>query len=173
MAENGAVVWQAQYAVLGKAEVEAGSTLTNNLRFPGQYYDAETGLHYNWNRHYDPEVGRYTQTDPIGFEGGDLNLYGYVRNDCVNSFDSEGLWVAPVIVGAYAVGAVIIFKDCMERCTGKEICDSNKVIDNHASAKCAKLCIQYAVLMGIGSDPIGSTASEIGAQIGTQIGEDN
>ena len=91
VAENGAVVWQAQYAVFGKAEVDAGSTLTNNLRFPGQYYDAETGLHYNWNRYYDPEVGRYTQTDPIGFEGGDVNLYGYVGENPVNWMDFNGL----------------------------------------------------------------------------------
>ena len=90
-AENGAVVWQAQYEVFGKAEVDAGSSVTNNLRFPGQYYDAETGLHYNWNRYYDPEAGRYTQTDPIGFEGGDVNLYGYVGGKSVNFIDPLGL----------------------------------------------------------------------------------
>ncbi|MFA5985671.1 MAG: RHS repeat-associated core domain-containing protein [Methylococcaceae bacterium] len=40
-----------------------------NLRFPGQYYDAETGLHYNWNRYYDPKTGSYISINPIGLQG--------------------------------------------------------------------------------------------------------
>ena len=91
VAENGAVVWQAQYEVFGNAEVDAGSSIINNLRFPGQYYDSETGLYYNWNRYYDPETGRYTQTDPIGFDGGDVNLYGYAKNNYPNEYDNNGL----------------------------------------------------------------------------------
>jgi RHS repeat-associated protein len=49
------------------------------LRFPGQYFDAETGLHYNVNRHYEPETGRYISPDPIGLGGG-TNPHAYVRN---------------------------------------------------------------------------------------------
>ncbi|MEW6079692.1 MAG: RHS repeat-associated core domain-containing protein, partial [Thermodesulfobacteriota bacterium] len=45
-----------------------------NFRFPGQYYDAETGLHYNGFRYYEPEIGRYLRKDPIGFFSGDPNL---------------------------------------------------------------------------------------------------
>ncbi len=66
-------------------------TVTNNLRFPGQYFDAETGLHYNYQRYYDPGNGRYISVDPIGFEGGDVNLYGYVRNNPANGSDSMAL----------------------------------------------------------------------------------
>jgi len=51
----------------------------NPLRFQGQYYDVETGLHYNRYRYYDPQVGRFIGKDPIGFAGG-LNVYVYAPN---------------------------------------------------------------------------------------------
>ncbi|WP_230149135.1 RHS repeat domain-containing protein [Pseudomonas brassicacearum] len=56
---------------------EASGQLEINLRFPGQYYDVETGLHYNYFRDYDPKTGRYMQSYPIGLAGG-LNTYSYV-----------------------------------------------------------------------------------------------
>jgi len=62
----------------------------NNLRFPGQYFDAETGLHQNYFRDYDPKTGRYIQADPIFFQGG-LNRYVYVLNDPINLVDPLGL----------------------------------------------------------------------------------
>lgn len=61
-----------------------------NLRFPGQYYDAETGFHYNMFRDYDPATGRYVQSDPIGLAGG-LSTYGYVENDPLSFADPLGL----------------------------------------------------------------------------------
>jgi len=92
-ATTGAIVWSAGYAAFGKGTVDPLSTVENNLRLPGQYFDEESGLHYNWQRTYDPETGRYTQVDPIGFYAGDVNLYRYVGNRIVNLMDSLGLKV--------------------------------------------------------------------------------
>ena len=85
---TGTVVWSATYSAFGEASIEI-ELITNNLRFPGQYYDVETGLHYNWNRSYDPKTGRYTQTDPIGFDGG-MNVFLYTHNNPANYFDPTG-----------------------------------------------------------------------------------
>jgi RHS repeat-associated protein len=90
---TGNVVWAADYTTYGNATVRPTSTVTNNLRFPGQYYDAETGLHYNHRRYYDPAIGRYLTPDPIGISGG-LNAYQYARGNPTNWIDptGEGYW---------------------------------------------------------------------------------
>jgi RHS repeat-associated protein len=64
---------------------------TCNLRFPGQYFDQETGLHYNYFRDYDPGIGRYVQTDPMGLAGGP-NLYDYTDANPLGRRDPLGLW---------------------------------------------------------------------------------
>jgi RHS repeat-associated protein len=89
MSDNGTVVWAATYESFGTATITT-ATITNNLRFPGQYFDSESGLQYNWHRFYDPSTGRYISADPIGLDGG-INLYGYVNQDPVNLVDSFGL----------------------------------------------------------------------------------
>ncbi|CAK0780119.1 hypothetical protein CCP4SC76_7230003 [Gammaproteobacteria bacterium] len=85
---NGQVVWSWDPVAFG--DTQPIGAFTYNLRFPGQYYDAETGFHYNMARDYNPSVGRYVQSDPIGLRGG-LNTYGYVRGNPVSSSDSHGL----------------------------------------------------------------------------------
>jgi RHS repeat-associated protein len=86
---SGAVVWSADYKPFGEATITV-STITNNLRFPGQYYDAETGLNYNYFRDYDPATGRYIERDAMGIRGG-INIYAYVRNRPINRIDPRGL----------------------------------------------------------------------------------
>ena len=86
---GGTVVWKAAFLPFGKAQVLI-DTISSNIRFPGQYFDAETGLHYNHYRFYDPATGRYLTPDPVGLVGG-INLYGYVLNDPVNYIDPMGL----------------------------------------------------------------------------------
>lgn len=87
---SSAVVWSAEYQPFGLVTVDTASTVENNLRFPGQYFDAETGFHYNWHRYYDPETGRYLTPDPIGLDGG-INPYSYVRGNPINFVDPTGL----------------------------------------------------------------------------------
>jgi RHS repeat-associated protein len=89
--ETGTVVWKADYQPFGRVDIATGD-IENNLRFAGQYFDAETGLHYNYHRYYDPATGRYLTPDPIGLVGG-INLFAYVRNNPVNFVDPYGLFV--------------------------------------------------------------------------------
>ncbi|MBW2647104.1 MAG: RHS domain-containing protein, partial [Deltaproteobacteria bacterium] len=86
--DTGAIVWEARYTGFGKASIET-ETIVSNFRLPGQYYDEETGLHYNGNRYYDPDTGRYLRTDPLGLEGG-LNLYVYALNNPLMFTDPDG-----------------------------------------------------------------------------------
>lgn len=65
--------------------------MTLNLRFPGQYYDAESGLHYNYFRDYDPRTGRYVQRDPIGLGGG-INTFAYADSRPTGAIDPAGLF---------------------------------------------------------------------------------
>jgi len=88
--EAGNLVWSATHDPFGMATVAAGSVVEMNLRFPGQYYDAETGLHYNYFRTYDPGTGRYLESDPIGLKGG-LNTYAYVSGNPLTKIDPQGL----------------------------------------------------------------------------------
>lgn len=87
--EQASIVWHARYSPFGEAEMLV-SEITQPLRFPGQYYDEETGLHYNYFRYYDPAIGRYLRSDPIGLDGG-VNTYAYVEGDPLGFVDPFGL----------------------------------------------------------------------------------
>ena len=92
---SGRVVWSAVYDSFGNVQIETAE-IVNNLRFAGQYHDAETGLYYNLNRYYDPIIGRYLRADPYG-EG--LNLYAYVFSNPINLIDPLGLCVYNKVSG--------------------------------------------------------------------------
>ncbi|MBB4689393.1 RHS repeat-associated core domain-containing protein [Amycolatopsis jiangsuensis] len=76
--DDGRIIWCGRTSVYG-APAGPGSAEATPLRFPGQYFDAETGLHYNLQRYYDPVTARYLSLDPIGLEAGP-NPYAYVDN---------------------------------------------------------------------------------------------
>ncbi|MGD9158476.1 MAG: RHS repeat-associated core domain-containing protein [Desulfobacteraceae bacterium] len=86
---SGFTVWAATYDSFGNCHADI-EIIENNFRFPGQYYDAETGLYYNYHRYYDPDTGRYLRADPFG-DG--LNLYTYCYNNPTGLVDPLGLCV--------------------------------------------------------------------------------
>jgi RHS repeat-associated protein len=83
------VVWRGEQKPFGEVTVVVNK-IDNPLRFPGQYFDSETGLHYNYFRDYDPGTGRYIQSDPIGLNAG-LNTYAYVSGNPLRHTDMYGL----------------------------------------------------------------------------------
>ncbi|QOY94465.1 DUF2235 domain-containing protein [Massilia sp. UMI-21] len=88
---EGKLLWRAAYHPYGRlASVSAQRGFALNLRLPGQYFDTETGLHYNDRRYYDPELGRYLTPDPIGLHGG-VNSYAYVDGNPLKYVDPSGL----------------------------------------------------------------------------------
>jgi len=103
------IVWSRVSDPFGET-VRIEGDQTFNLRFPGQYHDAESGLDYNGFRSYNSETGRYTQSDPIGLDGG-INTYGYVDGNPVSLVDPTGEFsFTPIIVGAgigVAIGKII------------------------------------------------------------------
>jgi RHS repeat-associated protein len=93
--DGNTVIWRWESDPFGTtaAQEDPDGDLTDftyKLRFPGQYYDQETGLHYNYFRDYDPAIGRYVQSDPIGVEGG-LNTFAYAFLNPLLGFDPLGL----------------------------------------------------------------------------------
>ena len=89
---RGRVAWQAEVGPWGAAaQSPIAGAIEMNLRLPGQYFDAETGLHDNWHRSYDPVRGRYLQPDPVGYPDGP-NAYAYAGADPVNRIDPRGLY---------------------------------------------------------------------------------
>ncbi len=82
---SGNIAWSAYYSSFGNVETDPSSTVENNLRFAGQYYDKETGMHYNRYRYYDSYIGRYLTPKPIGCDGD--NSFVYVGNNPLRFID--------------------------------------------------------------------------------------
>ncbi len=76
---NAEIVWSSTFKTYGALALAHVNEVDNPLRFQGQYFDEETGLHYNRHRYYDPNCGQFTTQDPIGLLGG-MNAYQYAPN---------------------------------------------------------------------------------------------
>ena len=112
---TGAPVWAWDRDPFGNGQPQASGAFAYNLRLPGQYYDAETGLFHNNARDYDPSTGRYIQSDPVGLVGG-VNTYTYVDGNPLNYIDQFGLVKSDdmAIAQAIARGDVGELKTLME-----------------------------------------------------------
>lgn len=120
-----------------------GQTFRYNLRFPGQYYDRETGLHYNYFRDYEPGTGRYVQSDPIGLAGG-LNLYSYANQNPLTFIDPTGEVSGPAIAIAIIIAGGtykwLNFEKCVEGCE-KTNTQCNVDGNTKPNMDCRRLCL--------------------------------
>ena len=111
---SGKAVWEGEHNAFGQALDLKFNGVENPLRFAGQYFDSETGLHYNWHRYYAPELGRYISMDPLGVYDG-LNMYLYAQGNPLSYYDPYGLFSAAdlpslpqwLVDGSAAVGDTI------------------------------------------------------------------
>lgn len=115
---SGVIVNKYAYDAFGKV-IEQDEQISNPFRYVGQYgvMDEGNGLFYMRARYYDPEVGRFVNKDPIGFEGGDVNLYAYVGNNPVNYNDPEGKWWPVDIIRSWYY--VYKVQNAIDRCRSK------------------------------------------------------
>ncbi len=104
---NGDLAWSVHYKAYGNVVKKVVESVENNLRFQGQYYDSETGLHYNRHRYYDPNTARFIHQDPIGLTGGNNN-YQYADNP-VAWIDPLGLTNEECLNGCVAKGGNKVF----------------------------------------------------------------
>jgi RHS repeat-associated protein len=151
---NRQVVWRWEGEAFGNT-APSGS-ITVNLRFPGQYFDQETGLHYNWHRYYDPRIGRYITSDPIGLRGG-LNTYAYAKDNPLRWVDPKGL------LNEFPGDTEQVYNPCYFSGT----CDSDAMIERmKAEARAAGDCLvcvakcEAKVLFGAGLAHIAEKQAE-------------
>jgi RHS repeat-associated protein len=116
---DNAIVWRWDHDPFGNGTPNEdpdanGLTVQFNMRYPGQYFDQETGLYYNYFRYYDPQTGKYITSDPIGLDGG-LNTYAYAAGNPVYYTDPTGEFVN-VIIGS---GTSVAMGWLMAKMTGQ------------------------------------------------------
>ena len=189
--KNRDVVWEANYTPFGKATVTTAK-VENNLRFPGQYYDQETELHYNGYRYYDPERGAYPTPDPRGIlldfsdpqrqvalqmglpipdsrNVGINHLYGYADQNPLLYIDptGEGITETVAITGFFTCFVLYALINGTESCEDKF---PNRHEPLHPDYKEYQKCIAYVGEVAtrgaaIGTDPVGTASGAVGEAV--------
>ena len=170
---SGGVVNRYFYEPFGQTTVAGGAE--NPFQFTGREND-ETGLYYYRARYYDPILGRFLSENPIGFSGGDANLYAYVGNNPTNFIDPEGepLFI-PILAGLAAAALVVALLDsfsdfgqiCLERPSSVAALEAYQ--SPGAAARRAKACLGLsgsAELIGVAGTLTPSPATGASAAIG-------
>jgi RHS repeat-associated protein len=152
---DGQVAWQWAYSAFGEEKPTTAKTrfanadlnqsfgttnvpeVTFNLRYPGQYFDQESNLHYNYHRSYSATVGRYTQADPIGLDGG-WNRFGYAAENPLKFTDPLGLSIWDLITGGGKKKAKDL--NCPDTCPTFQTCYACCVAKNMATHDAGTTC---------------------------------
>ena len=169
----GAIAWQVDYLPFGKVYTVVNNTTDNELGFPGQILDAESGFFYNYFRDYDPETGRYVQSDPLGLllatnnpqrlaaaqmgvpllgvlRGVINHNYGYVGQNVLSGVDPTGELLHALIPGAVIGGGLLIYYDCIEKCNKKK---SDECSPSKKQADCVQACNPFIDLISAPTSP--------------------
>jgi RHS repeat-associated protein len=134
----GTVIWQWAYQgnPFGEQQPTSTAGYVLNLRYPGQYYDVETGLHYNGARYYEPATGRYLQSDPLGLFGGQISTYAYGNNNPLSNIDPLGLCDNEVD------RCKKVKQDAIEECSDKELPTEDRTDQSWVYINCVNAYIR-------------------------------
>ncbi|MDR6841144.1 RHS repeat-associated core domain-containing protein [Pseudoxanthomonas sacheonensis] len=162
---DGVVVWSASdYTAFGTAKVAAGAQIVQPWRFPGQYLDLETALHYNLRRYYEPDSGRYVTEDPLRLESSS-NFYAYVGHSPTNNIDPTGE-ILPA-AGAAARWAFWRYSTCLLECAAVDAAiDLIRNPCNIDVSDCLKECLWSLVPIKVPCKFRGMLGSLAGAAAG-------
>jgi RHS repeat-associated protein len=169
----GNIVWAASYNAFGQASITTPAatvdkpTIESNLRLPGQYEDVETGLYYNFNRYYDPQIGRYITQDPISLQGG-MNRFLYVNADPLNQTDPQGLYSAADLPSLpdWTVNGVAAFGDTLSWGLTSKFRNALDIgsVDKCSRAYSAGTAVAVVYSLAFGAAHFGRHASNVGAK---------
>jgi uncharacterized protein RhaS with RHS repeats len=130
----------------------------------------ETGLNQNWNRDYDPMVGKYIESDPIGLKGGGFSTYSYVNSNPLSFIDSKGQGIeiaVPIVIVGYTCYELYCVKRGRDGCAKKYPAHANPMSsDNAKYGQCQKAIVTICASVGaFGYDPLAAASAEAGGHI--------